>query len=372
MDFEETLALTQERLAAEADSFAELLQRLRGHIDPMLIGDREWAALLEPARELPATVAAFPFGFELPLHEARPTADLGVSVVGGTGPGAFFEERARAGEAGPSIAGIAGLLIETNAPDSPLRRVVGRKMMLEYDIDPTPGSGRPDPGIFLRPAERPLVGDGQHVEDIGIVLDATVAAAGWQADPGERRVAERVYRAMEPGTRIDSFGAFPSRERAIRLAVSGFRNARDVVAFLERTGWRGQSATVADTICRLEEFGGFVSMGVHLDVLSGGLDPTLGVSFVAKERVAKDPRYWLDSPNLWKAFVNGLREYGLGIPEKLAALAGWSAGPTALFGSSGPFVLLRGIHHIKVVLDLGRPEQVKGYAYFVLIGTPVK
>ena len=65
MNFEEGLAVTQERLAGEAGSMAEVLERLRGRISPVLIGDREWESVLERARDLPAAVAAFPFGFRM-------------------------------------------------------------------------------------------------------------------------------------------------------------------------------------------------------------------------------------------------------------------------------------------------------------------
>lgn len=370
MDFEEGLAVTQERLLGEAGSLAELLERLRSRIPSVLIGDREWERLQERARDLPVTMAAFPFGFELSLHERQPRADLGVSVVGGTGPAAFFEEKARSENADPSATGIARLLAESEPDDSPLRQVAGRKMMLEYDIGLAPGGSHPDPGIFLRPAERPIVGDGadQRIRDIGVMLEALVSAVGWNPDAAERRQVERVHLAQKADTQIESIGAFPSRERAIRLAVIGFRTGRGVMAFLERVGWSGQHPVVAATMARFEKRGGVVELGVHLDVHADGLGPTLGLSCLAKERRAKDPHHWLDPPNLWTAFIDGLLEEGLAVPEKLSALANWSPGPTTLFGASGPFVLLRGIHHIKLVLTEDRVDQVKGYPFLVLTG----
>lgn len=373
MNFQEHLAVTQERLAVEADSLADLLEGLRGHIAAALIGNSEWERLLDCARELPATIVAFPFGFELPLHDSRPAADFGISVVGGTGPASFFKQRARSQSAAhASTSGIAWLLSETDSENSPLRQVVGRKMMLEYDIASAPGSSLPDPGIFLRPAERPIVGDGAdgRIRDIGIVLDATAFAAGWVPDPDEKRQAERVYRAQNRDTRIESVGAFPSRGRAVRLAVTGFRTSRDVTAFLDRAGWDGSPSAVAAAISPFEERAGFVELGVHLDVHGDSLGSKLGLSFLAKERRASDPRYWLDSPDLWTAFMEGLRETGLAVPAKLEALAGWSRGLTTLFGNSGAFVLLRGIHHFKLVLENDRAEQAKGYAFMVLIAAP--
>ncbi len=372
MNFEEALAVTEERLLGEADSMGALLKGLRNLISPALIGETEWENLLDVARELPPTMAAFPFGFELLLNERRPRADLGLSVVGGSAPAAFFKEKARSGNADPAATGIARLLAELEPDDSPLRQVAGHKMMLEFDVGRATGGSRPDPGIFLRPAERPIVGDGaeQRILDIGVMLEAVLTAVGWNPDAAERREMERVHLAQNADTRIESIGVFPSRERAIRLAVIGFRTSSGIMAFLERAGWPGRHSFVAETIARFEKRWGVVEMGVHLDVHADGLGPTLGLSCLAKERRAKDPRNWLDRPDLWTAFFESLREEGLAVPEKLSALAKWSPGPTTLFGLFGPLVLLRGIHHIKLVLAGDRIEQVKAYPFMALIGMP--
>ena len=370
MNFEEGLAITLDRLGGEANSLGELLQRLRGHVPTVLIGDGEWRQLLELTQPFPATTAAFPLGMELPLHESRPRADLGVSVLGGTEPATFFEDMGRTADSDTTASGIARLLAESEAEDSLLRRIAGRKMMLEYGVDAAPGSSPQAPGIFLRPSERLITGDGQGLRDIGTVLDALVGAAGWTSNPGERRVAERVCSAQGPDTCIDSVGVYPSRERAIKLTVTGFRASRDVVTFLNRAGWPGPYSTVAAAASRLEANGGFVEMGVHLDIVSGRLAPTLRLNFLAKERRAQDPRYWLDRPGLWNVFIDGLRENRVAVPEKLAALANWVTGPTMLFGNSGPFLLLRGIHHFELPLDDAGFRQVKGYAFMVLVGVP--
>ncbi len=372
MNFEESIALTQDHIQREADTLGTLLERLRDQISPVLIGDEEWEQLLDCARQLPSTIVAFPFGFELPLHSHRSGADFGVSVVGGTGPASFFRQMAQSESTNPSTSGIARLLSETDGEDSLLRQIIGRKMMLEYDIDSAPDGSRPLPGIFLRPAERPIVGDGddRRIRDISVVLDAVVSAAGWTSDAGEQRQAECVYRAQTPDTRIESFGAFPSRDRAIRIAVTGFRTSRDVMTYLERVGWSGHFPAVAAAISPFEDHGTFVQLGIHLDVYGDSLGPKLGLSFLAKERTAKDSRYWLDRSDLWTAFIEVLRSTGLAVSEKLKALENWSQGPTMLFGKSGAFILLRGIHHFKLVLTDGQIDRVKGYAFMVLISSP--
>ena len=427
MSMESYWIATEERLLSEAASLGELLQGLRGRVSPALIGDREWERVVKRAGGLPVTMAAFPFGFELPLHEPRPRADFGVSVVGGSRSAAFFEERARSGEADPSTARIAGLLRASAREASPLRRVAGRKMLLEYDIEPVRDGALPEPreydvesvrdgalpepleydvepvrdgafpepleydvepvrdgalpepleydvepvrdgalpepGIFLYPEEWLLIGDGRRARDLGVVVGAIASAAGWEPDAAERRQAQRVYSAMRPGTTVRAVGVFPSRARGLRLAVTGFTTTRDVTEFLERTGWPGSSAAVRATLSPLEERGAFAHMGVHFDLRAHGVGPRLGISLFARKAE------WLKDVRHWTALIDGMREQRLAVAEKLSALADTSSGAEALFGRSGPFVLLRGIHHIKLSLVEDRVEQTKAYVFLLLMGS---
>ena len=363
MNMESYWIATEERLLPEAGSLGELLEKLRGRVSPVLIGDREWEQVVNRAADLPVTMAAFPFGFELPLHDPRPRADFGASVVGGSRSAAFFEERGRSGEADSSTARIAGLLRESTREASPLRRVAGRKMLLEYDIEPTQDGTCPEPGIFLYPEEWLLVGNGHRARDLGVVVDAIASAAGWEPDAAERRQAERVYSAMRPETTVRSVGVFPSRARGLRLAVTGFTGTREVTAFLERAHWPGSPAVVDSTLSPLEERGAFAYMGVHFDLQAHGVGPRLGISLFARKAE------WLKDVGHWTALIDGMREQRLAVPEKLSALAGSSAGAEALFGKSGPFVLLRGIHHIKLSLVEDQVEQTKAYVFLLMMGS---
>ena len=371
MDIRSDRAVTEERLAREAESFGEVLEGLRGHISAALIGESEWQQLLERARQLPANLAAYPFGFEFQMHERRPGADLGVSIVGETGPAAFFEQSAKAEDVDSYASAITRLLSEVKSIDSPLGRIVGSKMMLEFDVDAAPSGAHPDPGIFIRPAEVPIVGgQGRRgLEALGVVLDGLVSALGWRPDPAEIRQCERIYLALEPDAKVESLGAFPSRQRVLRLAVTGFTTAHALTAFLERAGWPGALSLAAESLSRFEERGAFVRLGANLDVLEEGCGPTLGLSVLAKQREPNDPAYWVDKPGQWSAFLDGLREDGLAVPEKLAALTDWTRGPALLFGTSGPFVLMRGIHHSKLVLSGDRLDKLKAYVFMLLVGS---
>lgn len=361
MSIREDWITTEKWLLRQANSMGELLVQIRPHISHLLIDGEGWERLLERAGESPATMAAFPFGFELPLRDPKPTADFGVSLVGESRTAAFYQERNRSGQAGPSAARLAGLLDETDREDSFLRGVVGRKMLLEYDVDPAPDGGRPDPGVFLYPVEDAIAGDGRRVRELGVVHDALVRACGWSPDVVERQQLEDVYRKLNPDTLVRAVGAFPSRNRAIRITVTGFTKARDVAAFLDRAGWPGDSTVVATTASYFEERSAFAYMGVHLDVDSGGVGPSLGLSLFPNDNEwLKDIRYWTGIID-----VIGEREYAL--PEKLTELANWSTGSTTLFGRSGPFMLVRGIHHIKLVIGGEGVEQAKGYVFFLMM-----
>ena len=368
MDIDQAVTLTQDRLAEEGGTMGELLGHFRSRISPVLIGDTEWERILECAGRLPVTMGALPFGFELPLDERRPEADFGVSLASGTRTAAFFQERARTDKTDETATSIARLFSQMDAESAPLCDIVGRKLMLEYDIGSAGDSERPHPAMFLRPGERPIIGAGGQVNDVNTVVDALVSCVGWERNDAERKNVERAYLAQPGDTRMDSFGVFPSRSRSIRLAIMGFKTQQELRSYLEDTGWPGRISAVDSVISRFRERANVVRTGANIDVREGGLGPTLGLTLIVKQRYTKDSRYWLDGLTDWDPFLEALGQEELVVPEKLEALAGWVSKPTMLFAKSGRFVLLRGIHHIKLVMSGDRLRKAKAYVFMVLSG----
>ena len=368
MDIDQAVTLTQDRLAEEGGTMGELLGHFRSRISPVLIGDTEWERILECAGRLPVTMGALPFGFELPLDERRPEADFGVSLASGTRTAAFFQERARTDKTDETATSIARLFSQMDAENAPLCDIVGRKLMLEYDIGSARDSERPHPAMFLRPGERPIIGAGGQVNDVNTVVDALVSCVGWERNDAERKNVERAYLAQPGDTRMDSFGVFPSRSRSIRLAIMGFKTQQELRSYLEDTGWPGRISAVDSVISRFRERANVVRTGANIDVREGGLGPTLGLTLIVKQRYTKDSRYWLDGLTDWDPFLEALGQEELVVPEKLEALAGWVSKPTMLFAKSGRFVLLRGIHHIKLVMSGDRLRKAKAYVFMVLSG----
>ena len=367
MNIDEAVLLTQDRLAEEGGTMAELLERFRGRISPALIGEQEWGLILERARQLPITMGAQPFGFELPLHDRRPVADFGVSLASGNRSGDLFEERARTDETDETARAVRRLFRQMEAQPSPLREIVGRKLMLEYDIGSAPGGKASLPGLFLRPNERTISGCGGFQHDVGTVVDALVSCVGWERIAVERKNVEGVYLAQPEDTRLDSFGVFPSRKRTIRLAIMGF-GAQEICAFLENIRWPGNIAAVDAVITRFGERADIVKVGANIDVRADGPGPTLGLTPIVKQRYTANTRYWIDGQTDWDPVLEALRYEDFVVPEKLAALGDWASKPETLFSRTGPFILLRGIHHIKLVISGNRLEKVKAYLYMVLSG----
>ena len=368
MDIAEAIAVTQDRLLQEGSSMGELLGHFRNTISPTLIGERQWERVLECATTLPITMGAQPFGFELPLHDRRPEADFGVSLASGNRSGDFFEARAESDRTDETARAVRRIFAEIESPNSTLREIVGRKLMLEYDIGSARDRTGSLPGLFLRPNERTLFGGAGLQDDVGTVVDALVSCVGWERSTAERRNAERVYLAQPEDTRLDSFGVFPSRERTLRLAVMGFKARSDIRSYLESLDWPGRISAVEDVISRLKERASVVRTGLNLDVRADGLGPTLGLTPIVKQRYTSESRYWIDGLTDWQPLLGALRLEDRVVEDKIEALGDWGSTPTTLFGKSGRFVLLRGIHHVKLVLSGDRLRKAKAYVFMVLSG----
>ena len=367
----------ERQMLAQAETVGELLEQFGGRISPDLVGGPGWDRLLERARALPMSLATTGFGFELPLHDPVARADLGVGLFEGSVSAESFEEWSRSQPEAPPEAALVRLLGEMGRKGSALGRIAGRKLLLEYDVDPAHQGAPPEPGIFLYPTAAALTGGssgprdgtddlppgsspGGGPDDLLVVARALYAMSGWDPDDASRDRAERVFAAMPPGTHIGSVGAFPARERALRVAVEGFRRTRDVATFLERIGWEGCFSAIAPFASRMEERSAFAHLAAHFDLLDGGLGAELGLSFYATDAP------WPTKIDPWTELIDGLREEGLAVERKLSALAASCAGVEVMFGRKGMLVVARGIHHVKAALVGNRVERVKAYVFHLV------
>ena len=266
MNIDEAVILTQERLAEEGGTMGDLLGHFRHRISPVLIGESEWERILDCAGKLPITMGALPFGFELPLHSPEPVADFGASLASGTRSAEFFRGCAQTDKTDETAGAIMLVCRQMETENSPLREIVGRKLMLEYDIGSAQDGQGSFPGMFLRPGERPIIGANGQEDDVVMVCEALASCIGWEISDAERKHLQQAYLAQPEDTRMDSFGVFPSRSRAIRLAVMGFKSQQEVCRYLENTGWPGQIAAIDSVITRFRDRVNIARIGLNIDV----------------------------------------------------------------------------------------------------------
>ncbi len=368
MNIDEAVILTQERLAEEGGTMGDLLGHFRDRISPVLIGPSEWERILDCAGKLPITMGALPFGFELPLHSPRPEADFGASLASGTRSAEFFRECARTDKTDETAGAIMRICRHMETEISTLRDIVGRKLMLEYDIGSAREGQGTFPGMFLRPGERPITGASGQEDDVVMVCDTLASCIGWELNDAERKYLQQAYLAQPEDTRMDSFGVFPSRSRAIRLAVMGFKSQQEAGRYLEKTGWPGRLTAVNSVIERFRERVNIARIGLNIDVQEDGIGPTLGLTLIVKQRYTRDSRYWLDGLTDWAPFLEALDHEDIVFSDKIKALADWVSKPTPLFAKSGRYIMLRGIHHVKLVISDDQLQKAKAYVFMVLSG----
>lgn len=367
MRFEDEWSANEDCLVQEASSLGELLGRMRGIFSPRLIGDPEWEKLTARARDLPPTLAGFPLWVGFPIDDSRPTVYLDVSLLGGTRSAAAVEKKGHSDGAG-SLTGIAASLLEkTAAEDSPVRHVAGDRVLLHYDIDAA-RHAQVEASVLLYPIRPTLAGDGsdQSLQNFEVALDALAAATG--REPGaERRQLERVYLALEPGTRIGAISASPSKGSALRLTVLGLSGTELTMAFLDRAGWRGEGSAAARAVTRLEANGALADMhlGVQFDVTAAGVRQALELQIFSANTIYDDTG-WFKDKECWSKLIDGLREEGLASSEKLPQLDKWSFAAKPLLGRSGPLLLLQRIHHFAIMLDADGMHRVNAHVFLLL------
>ena len=362
MNYQRDWAHIEKILLQESDSLGSFLNKIRGQISDVLIEPDQWGRLVNRVSELPVTVAAFPFGFEIPIHDNDSRVDFGLSLIGGSHAATHWQ--ANQDLTNPISDGITKLLDEATREGSELGRIAGNKVLLEYDVDGTSVDTPPEPGIFLYPIN--LVRRGRDndagVSDLNALIDALATIVNWNINPDERRCAEAVFSAMGAHMEIGAVGLFPDRPKAIRIAVSKLKNTSEVTELLDQIGWNGDQSAITSISLMHEENGAFEELSVHVDVTTSGIGPKLGLSFYAEGGP------WQKSMDNWQALLSGFEKQNLVHREKLSELINSWSGIREIFGEAGLYVTMRGIHHIKLTFTPNSGvESVKAYIFMLIL-----
>lgn len=169
-----------------------------------------------------------------------------------------------------------------------------------------------------------------------------------------RAGVDRVFEALPAGTGDLQIGVMLSRPlQALRLCVFDVEPDR-VPSVLKSIDWRGD----IDAVTRLvKSFGPHCDfVGIHLDIM-GPVLPHIGI----------EPNFtsgsWARQPHLesrWQGLFDVLQAEALLTDAKRQALMSWT-GHQALNSGGKQHLLLRGLSHLKVVLDAKGAGEAKGY-----------
>ena len=306
--------------------------------------------LVERTGDLPGLLTATQFGLEIRLDDSTADADFALPLWPDTQLADYFVR-----------------LGETDAPRSPAAAALARRLrradgfgsvfedfaMLEFDI----ASARPgtcsSPGIFLKPRREPGMGMGTLS---GRVVDALTMLAGREPDGAERPVVERAFAALPANTSIIHVGVLPDRTpRSIRLVVMNI-DVADVTGFLTRMEHPDPAVAqsripsallgLCDPRCWL-----------GLDVSSDGVFPRIGLEF--RPPADGTDRQLGNTLEQWWPVIDWLEQAGWCRSGKARGLRNWIRKDT-LFHGRHPFLLFRGISHIKIVID-GDATSAKAY-----------
>ncbi|MCY4264730.1 MAG: hypothetical protein OXE78_07730 [Gammaproteobacteria bacterium] len=363
MDFVKEWVANEDDLIREGASLGALLARMKDVFHPLLFSRGEYQRLIKLASGLPPTLAGFPLWIGFPIDNSPPGLLLDVSVLSGTRSAQIFEDMDLV-----STAGVVPLLRQIGSEQSSLKRIVGNRVLLQYEIP----AGQPaKQGLLLYPEQTMLAANGSDEghQNFGIALHALADAAGQTLNAAEHQQLEHAWLALDAGTRVGVIGVFPQqRLRVTRLVMLGLSSVADVVAFLDRVGWTGKSALVAATLQRLDALGALAGMtfGVQLDLHAEGMAPVIELQVFSAETIY-DPTGWFKDKHCWTALLNGLAAGSLLVPDKLAELTRWSMGTRTLIGRSGLLLLLQRIHHFALAFGSdGEIKYVNAHVFMLL------
>ncbi|MCY3880199.1 MAG: hypothetical protein OXF74_13600 [Rhodobacteraceae bacterium] len=367
MSFDAVWATDEKRLALEAGSLGELLARMKIQLSPLRVGAWEWETLLQTTVDLPPALAGFPFWLGIPVDDAHQDICLNLSLPCGTRTAAQFAKGGETG--GKSATAIARLLDAVASRQSSVQRLSGNRVLLHYDID----SIHPEqlqPGCFLYPVRSALPG-GRQQQDFRRALEAVDQAAGWEPDAAGQGHAERAYMALNEDARLGAIGAFPERDRTLRLIAMGFTGVHDTGAFLENSGFSAGRPLVSSLISRFRKRGALngLQIGIRIDINSSGAGPSIEMQIFSADTI-HDRGGWFKDRNCWAILVDTLGDEGIAVPARLSRLVDWSSGAQLLFGRSGPLLLLKRIHHFSITIEGSRMVKVKAHLFMLLSHLP--
>lgn len=228
-------------------------------------------------------------------------------------------------------------------------------LWLEFDLDSGAPARPPTPGVFLDLADAVCA----HPARAARVMDAALRVLGHPARHPLRLVRDRCLERLPRAATVPTFGLFPARDPdGLRICFAGVP-LDTLPDHLADIGWPASTRRLRRTLAALDPTGSPPHARlIHLD-LGPELHSGLGIEF-AFDRTAQ-----LRGRIPERAFLDRLVRLGLCSAAKRDALLAWPGATVTTFDHElWPSILIRRLHHIKLVIHPGGRLEAKAYLCF--------
>jgi len=275
-------------------SLADYLAVVEPHLEPVLVGKRQWLRITGLAAELPDCSVA---GFECRLGPDQPRVDFSMKLA----PGRLaLPERFLAHPVWQRLMSFCEKWTEHGRPLNSR----ASDIWLEFDLqDAVPAD--PLPIIFLIYRTR-TKDDSEIAENLALL---------WPRPPSEalRGALHSCMMALPEGSAVPAVGLMISRGIGLlRIEVDGL-TCSSLSGFLDSVGWSGSSVELARVKDMFSPVVDRMVLGLDLD---GTILPSLGLMFYPGERKP-------EQLSRFAALIRTLVACGLCDPDKAAALSKW-------------------------------------------------
>ncbi len=368
MNFNEQWTANEQQLLREADSLGLLFARIKGKFGDLPVSHQSWLDLLDTAHRFPSTLAGFPLWIAVPVTKFDRKLQLDMSVLGSTQTADCFLKKVQSGDADALTACISKALTALQDEISPLKPIVGDRVLIHCDVESQSSRPAGGDGIFFYPPHHSLgsARSKEHLSDFRIVLDAATSTAAWQFNQSGQNLAERIFLNLAPNTRIGAAGVFPRQAELMQIAVLGFKDASDAIRFLQQINWPGRRASLASLLDRLSAHNALKDMqlGLRISIRADCLEPILELNVFSADTIY-DSAGWFKDKECWTPFMAALQRETSVDCDKLSGLAA-ACGTNMIFGRAGPLALLKRIHHFAFELAGDEVVQVSAHLFVLM------
>ena len=347
-----------------------------------LIGPDALADLIALGKKLPPGFGKLLFGFECRLGENEPSVDIAASLAGDNFRRDMFKEllehplfniHARFSPAWENLRTLINGYLDKN---SILSKCL-QNIILEFDRE-TASENHPLPGVFLglkqyvELAEIRLKENATQNTNFGVSYRAMSKGldiiGGNKISIETRKTLEKFYRQLTPPTTIFQAGVMLSRNTTpVKICIGNIERIQ-IISFLKSIGWQGDYKTLEQVIGIWGNM--FDDFGLSIDI-SAGILPKLGLECYFH------PKKQSDQARHRHMLVERLVRESLCTSGKGEALLSFNTReqyfPTPVFEDSNystpvrlpryPLLMIRGLYHLKFIIELEKPLSVKAYLW---------